>query len=397
MAPGMGQNMGQSMGPGFAGGMQQGSGSFDTADAPDTGISAWRSLFVANALSERLSVTRTEAQFTWLAMVTLLQGCGWKNAARWYPRADDNDEEHLSAQFNPFLQFALGAVIWMFVIAVQLIFRRISSIWFAHDLTDFVDVCSVANVSVFIMDEPFHGYYIHGKSASSRGDWCHSDLARVLHDEHKGIGLNRGLTQDGCQIFEMFLPPDLAIQIPGGNQAHFRQELNRIFGDVRASELLIQSRKPEPPTAQDVHQMSYHRLAIQTLVDAMVHAVIKGSHEVVQNRGSLEWFWDAPPQGGVASLRRPVFYRDTDGLAWASCLAYGAEVRLAGVGIPTGFEGHLILLEFIVFTIVWRWHGSIYLACALALILNRLLMELYKMIGRWKLSHTTIIDKVFLL
>eukprot|EP00971_Amphidinium_carterae_P143537 2843756-Amphidinium_carterae.1 len=55
-----------------------------------------------------------------------------------------------------------------------------------HDLIDFVDVCAVANVSVFILDEPFHGYYIHGKAPSSKGDWCHTELAKAIHDESKG-------------------------------------------------------------------------------------------------------------------------------------------------------------------------------------------------------------------
>ena len=27
----------------------------------------------------------------------------------------------------------------------------------------------------FILDEPFHGYYIHGKAPSSRGDWGHTE------------------------------------------------------------------------------------------------------------------------------------------------------------------------------------------------------------------------------
>ena len=42
-------------------------------------------------------------------------------------------------------------------------------------------------------------------------------LERVLHDEDKGIGFNRGLTPDGCQTFEMFLAPDTAVQLPNGD------------------------------------------------------------------------------------------------------------------------------------------------------------------------------------
>ena len=41
----------------------------------------------------------------------------------------------------------------------------------------------------------------------------------MLHDEDKGIGFSRGLSPDGCQTFEMFLPPDTAVQLSNGHVA----------------------------------------------------------------------------------------------------------------------------------------------------------------------------------
>jgi len=34
--------------------------------------------------------------------------------------------------------------------------QRIASIFTGHDLNDFIDVCSIANISVFILDVPCH-------------------------------------------------------------------------------------------------------------------------------------------------------------------------------------------------------------------------------------------------
>eukprot|EP00435_Cladocopium_sp_Y103_P035142 s649_g9.t1 len=183
---------------------------------PDSGISAWRSLFVCNELNERLTATRAIPELTWLSMLALLEGCEWSNAARWTTHADR--QAALAAEFNPFLQFSLGISVWIFVLVCQFLLQRIASIFVGHDLNDFIDVCSIANISVFILDEPFHGYYIHGKAPSSRGDWGHTELERVLHDEDKGIGFSRGLSPDGCQTFEMFLPPDTAVQLSNGPQ-----------------------------------------------------------------------------------------------------------------------------------------------------------------------------------
>ena len=49
--------------------------------------------------------------------------------------------------------------------------------------------------------------------------FCNLRLERVLHDEDKGIGFSRGLSPDGCQTFEMFLPPDTAVQLSNGHVA----------------------------------------------------------------------------------------------------------------------------------------------------------------------------------
>mmetsp|Transcript_52478 Transcript_52478/g.94064 ORF Transcript_52478/g.94064 Transcript_52478/m.94064 type:complete len:1236 (+) Transcript_52478:88-3795(+) len=369
---------------------------------PDTGISAWRSLFICNELNERLTCTRTVPVVTWLAMALLLEGFSWKNTARWY---HGSTEALATAQYNPFLQFALANLVWIFVIAAQLILQRIGSIWLGHDLNDFIDACSVANMSVFVLDEPFHGHYIHGKAPSSRGDWSHTELAKVLHDEDKGIGFSRGLTPDACQTFEMFLPPDMAVMLPSGNVAHFRQSLSKVFAEVQQTKSIIYSRRPEKPTAADVAQMSYHRLSVQSLVDAMVHAVMRGAGDgdVLQERRSWDWFWGAPPQGGVAAQTHPVFYKDQDGLsfpnglAWSQALAYGGELRVAGVGIPTGFEWHLALLELLLFNLCWRFQGSIYFSAGLAYLLNILVLSFLSAVGRSRLAQTAIIDDMFLI
>lgn len=366
---------------------------------PDSGISAWRSLFVCNELNERLTATRAVPEITWLSMLALLDGCEWSNAARWTTHADR--QSALAAEFNPFLQFSLGISVWIFVLVCQFLLQRIASIFTGHDLNDFIDVCSIANISVFILDEPFHGYYIHGKAPSSRGDWGHTELERVLHDEDKGIGFSRGLSPDGCQTFEMFLPPDTAVQLSNGNVAHFRQELGKVFVDVQMTQDTVARRDPPKPTSQDVAQMSQHRCNVQALVDAMVNAVMRGANEVLQMRTSFSWFWGTSPN--VLTLQHPIFYKDQDGisypngLGWSSSLAYGSELRIAGIGIPLGFEWHLGLLELLTFSLVWRFQGSIGLASALAYALNRSVLYIYGAWAKARLAHTAIINGMFLI
>lgn len=80
-------------------------------------------------------------------------------------------------------------------------------------LGQLVDLCTLANISLIIMDEPTHGYYIHGKAPWGKADIPLHVIQRKLQDEvnsEYGPG-SRGLTKldDRIQSFEIFMPKNL--------------------------------------------------------------------------------------------------------------------------------------------------------------------------------------------
>ncbi len=46
----------------------------------------------------------------------------------------------------------------------MIVLRRLFTFWDQLAYVNFVDLCSVANISIFLMDEYLHGYYIHGEN-----------------------------------------------------------------------------------------------------------------------------------------------------------------------------------------------------------------------------------------
>ena len=55
---------------------------------------------------------------------------------------------------------------------------------FAEDkLRNYVDLCSMSNVSVFILEDDQFGYYIHGRSAHGRSDTGLREMAEDLKRE----------------------------------------------------------------------------------------------------------------------------------------------------------------------------------------------------------------------
>jgi len=170
-------------------------------------VSIWRALFVANELNERLGATRLNNCATWALMIICLDGFGWRESCRWA----SNDEVRSNSPYNPLLLYAVPASVWLFVVVAQLIVRRIYEMRNGAELTNFVDICSLANISVFILDEPHHGYYIHGRAPGGKGDASATEMACALHEEGHGLLPKRGLTPESpvrgdLQTFEMLLP-----------------------------------------------------------------------------------------------------------------------------------------------------------------------------------------------
>ena len=50
---------------------------------------------------------------------------------------------------------------------------------------EFLDLCSVVNISVIILDDKLHGYYIHGQSPIIKADTNFSELIQFLEEERK--------------------------------------------------------------------------------------------------------------------------------------------------------------------------------------------------------------------
>jgi len=61
------------------------------------------------------------------------------------------------------LQFFLNNLLVLVIGAIQIIFFKLISFRLPTNHQNFVDLCAITNISVFIIDEPLHGYYIHGK------------------------------------------------------------------------------------------------------------------------------------------------------------------------------------------------------------------------------------------
>jgi meckelin len=153
-------------------------------------IITWRSIYIANEFNELQAEKREIYPSTTLVWFTFLWlGVGWGNISQTNPDFIilDNDLQ----PYNMFLKFFLCSFIMWSIVIVQYILVRFRHVVINPTITEFTDLCSVANISILIMTDKVHGYYIHGKAPWSQSDVPMGWLKAQLDKEMK----NRAGTQ----------------------------------------------------------------------------------------------------------------------------------------------------------------------------------------------------------
>ena len=82
---------------------------------------------------------------------------------------------------NVLLELFFAGVLFFTIGYVQLIIHRImSNTSVGSALTGFVDLCTLANVSILMFDEESHGYYVHAQAPWGSSDIPLVELSREL-------------------------------------------------------------------------------------------------------------------------------------------------------------------------------------------------------------------------
>jgi len=179
--------------------------------------SAWRMIHVVNQFNELQKKRIFHLYFGFCWIILLYYRCNWYRREMQIP-ADKLVNE---APVNFVLRNFIASIIVLTSCSVELVLARILKIWIPLKKQEFMDLCSVSNISVFILDELLHGYYIHGKSPNGKADVNYDELFNFLSIEGGGSMVNRGLENDGIndheinQSYEMFLSNSMRIVYDG--------------------------------------------------------------------------------------------------------------------------------------------------------------------------------------
>lgn len=168
-------------------------------------VSVWRTLMVANEYAELQVERRSDIRFTLFWLGFFLIGLNLQYNATPQPDLNDVTPGHR----NMLLRFAVSTFFWLILSVAQYLWKWVVYERYFSEPPEqrFLDFCTIAKVSVFVLDEKFHGYYLHCRSPYPHAEANMMELVDMLNQEEAGLTTDRSL--DGApadvQSFQLFI------------------------------------------------------------------------------------------------------------------------------------------------------------------------------------------------
>lgn len=173
-------------------------------------VSAWRSILIAKEWNNLQSRRKTAIEFTLAWIIFFFIGRAlYQNAL-----SSPNLEKSSSGYINIVLRFANTVWWWVSLSVAQWVWKIIFyERYFSEPPSQsFLDLCTMANISILVMDARHHGYYLHGRSPFEFSDCNMAEMIEQMKKEENGFLTVRGLDAPGapreCQSFEIHTTND---------------------------------------------------------------------------------------------------------------------------------------------------------------------------------------------
>lgn len=120
----------------------------------------------------------------------------------------DQKQQQLAPFESASFRLLILATVYLMLATSQILYKK-----YFHEpmirniVREFVDLCSVSNMSLFCMLYPRFGYYIHGRNANGSGDCGIAEMNALLEREERDLCSKRGLISNtDQQTFILILP-----------------------------------------------------------------------------------------------------------------------------------------------------------------------------------------------
>ncbi|XP_072136034.1 meckelin-like isoform X4 [Mobula birostris] len=331
-------------------------------------VSIWRTYFIANEWNEIQTKRKTNPILQLVLVLLLLEVIGLKNIAR----RDLNLNLHPGpdvdlAPWSPILRYGISMSMWLTVsLAQALFFIGIYERFVEDKIRQFVDLCSLSNVSVLVLLHRCYGFYIHGRSVHGQADINMETMYLNLKKEEDNLCAMRGLEPNmEIQTFEVLI------------SSKVRQQYDRILSPLNEVARRSHARPLDSPTLQ--RNLKAYFTMNKFLSSFLEHAY-KDMDYIVKEKLFLERILDFEFQ---RSDDRSFFYND-ERMLFSNALYYGHELVL-------------LLFDALLFSVVDLGTQDFVLAAIITYFVQKVLETVREAISRRNLATKTLVDERFLI
>ncbi|XP_033058488.1 meckelin isoform X2 [Trachypithecus francoisi] len=343
----------------------EGEGGIRSATVP---VSIWRTYFVANEWNEIQTVRKINSLFQVLTVLFFLEVVGFKNLALMDSSSSlSRSPSGYVAPYSRILRYAVSAALWLAIGIIQIVFFAVFYERFIEDkIRQFVDLCSMSNISVFLLSHKCFGYYIHGRSVHGHADTNMEEMNVNLKREAENLCSQRGLVPntDG-QTFEIAI----------SNQ--MRQHYDRIH------ETLIRKNGPARLLSSSANTFeqsikAYHMM--NKFLGSFIDHVHKEMDYFIKDKLLLERILGME---FMEPMEKSIFYND-EGYSFSSVLYYGNEATL-------------LIFDLLFFCVVDLACQNFILASFLTYLQQEIFRYIRNTVGQKNLVSKTLVDQRFLI
>jgi meckelin len=194
---------------------------WESPQTPGSPTSAWRRINVANEWGRLATVRSSNIVFTCIVLIFILDGFNVQFLSSPIPTTDLVTNGH----FHFVLTYGVDSFLWVIMIIFQYLWCHLIY-WqlLGNPFFNFLDLCSMSNISVLIMTSQGHGYYLHGKSVHGHADVDMQKLSQCLVDEENELVGERGVRAGKTQAFECFFDQAFSGPFEGWKQGILLQQ-----------------------------------------------------------------------------------------------------------------------------------------------------------------------------
>ncbi|KAK1806669.1 hypothetical protein P4O66_005174, partial [Electrophorus voltai] len=335
---------------------------------PASPVSIWRTYFVANEWNEIQTIRKISPTFQVVSVLFFLEVAGFSSLALRDPSSElQRSAEAYTPAYSRVLRYGVATAIWLCLGFIQMTFFSVVYERFVEDkIRQFVDLCSLSNISVLLLSQRCFGYYIHGRSVHGHADTNMEEMNSNMKREMENLCGQRGLLPNSdVQTFQVSVTSRLRAQYD-----RILEPLSRRNGPSR---LVDASANPYEQSTKAYHTMNRFLGSIIDHAHREMDYIVKDKLLFERITG-MEF---------IEPLEKSIFYND-DSYSFVDVLYYGNEATL-------------LIFDMLFFCVVDLGSQNFVLASVLTYLQQLIFRLVRNGLGRRNLATKTLVDKRFLI